>query len=194
MNRKQRRAINRANAALSTGPSTEAGKLASSQNALKHGLTAFKPYLPSEAEAYEKYASDTAHRLAPVDSYEMELVETIIDLAWRLKRVSSVESRLFESEVTNHDKFIRSLEVLSRHEARLRKQLKATTTEFQNVQAARKMNEHHALPEIGFVLPEEKPQPPKAAIASAKAFLEDHQRFMDTIPARLEALKKAQGA
>jgi hypothetical protein len=42
---------NRANATLSTGPRTAAGKQRSSQNALTHGLTSRSPVLPSEDPA-----------------------------------------------------------------------------------------------------------------------------------------------
>ena len=41
-------AANRRNALRSTGPRTAAGKLASSQNALRHGLTARRAFVPDE--------------------------------------------------------------------------------------------------------------------------------------------------
>ena len=43
--------INHSNARNSTGPRTDAGKQRSSQNALRHGLTARTAVLPSEDQA-----------------------------------------------------------------------------------------------------------------------------------------------
>src|SRR5438045_3231911 len=61
-------AANRANAAKSTGPRTDAGKRASSLNAVAHGLTAHTALLPGE-DAVELEALSRemfeAHRPAP---------------------------------------------------------------------------------------------------------------------------------
>jgi hypothetical protein len=54
MTRQERRAINRANAKLSTGPASPEGKTTSSANATTHGLAAMKPFLPSEEQDYKK--------------------------------------------------------------------------------------------------------------------------------------------
>jgi len=56
----QRHRANRANALLSTGPRTDAGKQRSSLNALRHGLTAASAVLLSE----DRSAYD-AHRRRP---------------------------------------------------------------------------------------------------------------------------------
>ena len=87
--------INRANAAHSTGPRTDAGKQRSSQNALRHGLTAATVVLPSEDQAqYE------AHRLQFFDEYqpatptETQLVQELIDTSWRLNRIPLLEASL----------------------------------------------------------------------------------------------------
>jgi hypothetical protein len=51
-----RAATNRANSQHSTGPRTESGKQRSSQNALRHGLTARTAVLPTEdPEAYQRH-------------------------------------------------------------------------------------------------------------------------------------------
>ena len=59
---------NLANAQHSTGPRTETGKAASSQNALKHGLTAKTVLLPGEDEAaYRKMCEGMFESFAPAD-------------------------------------------------------------------------------------------------------------------------------
>ena len=87
--------INRANATHSTGPRTEAGKHRSSQNALRHGLTAQTVVLASEDPAqYE------AHRLQFFDEYqpatptETQLVQELVDTSWRLNRIPLLEASL----------------------------------------------------------------------------------------------------
>ncbi len=131
MTRKDRRAINRANATHSTGPVTETGKQTSSLNATTHGLTAMKPYLPTEERDHATYAAARLRCLNPQTETERDLADTVIDIEWRLKRIPSLEARLFESEDDDPHKVIRSLDVLSRHELRLRKHLQKTLVELE---------------------------------------------------------------
>jgi hypothetical protein len=84
---------NRANAQLSTGPSSPDGKLKSSHNALKTGLTGRTILLPSEdAAAYEKFVALFEQKFRPGDDYEKHLVQTIADTEWRLLRVPTLET------------------------------------------------------------------------------------------------------
>jgi hypothetical protein len=64
-------AANLANAQHSTGPITDAGKAASSQNALKHGLTAKTVMLSGEDEAaYLKMCEGMFQSFAPAAAPE----------------------------------------------------------------------------------------------------------------------------
>jgi hypothetical protein len=74
---------NLANAQHSTGPRTETGKAASSQNALKHGLTAKTILLPGE-DAYRKMCEGMFEKFAPACTPEQELVQLLCDTQWRL--------------------------------------------------------------------------------------------------------------
>jgi hypothetical protein len=58
LTKKQRSAVNSANASKSTGPTSEAGKARSSRNALKHGLRAQALALPNEDPTVVKARSD----------------------------------------------------------------------------------------------------------------------------------------
>jgi hypothetical protein len=66
---------NRLNAQFSTGPRTEEGKRASSQNAASHGLSGKQIVMPGEsAEAYEVLRSGLIDCYNPNDEAELILV------------------------------------------------------------------------------------------------------------------------
>lgn len=89
-------AANKANAQLSSGPTSQAGKSTSSLNALKSGLTGRTVLLPSDDVAvYEAHlASITAH-YKPAGPVEEALVQSIADHQWRLDRVRELEFGLY---------------------------------------------------------------------------------------------------
>jgi hypothetical protein len=92
----QRLAANRANAQLSTGPVTSAGKAKSSLNAVRTGLTGRTVLLPSEdAEAYETHLLQYLEEFAPVGIRETQLVQNLADTQWRLDRIPSLENGIF---------------------------------------------------------------------------------------------------
>jgi hypothetical protein len=70
-----RLAANRANALLSTGPTTSEGKAKSSLNAVKTGLTGRTALLTSEdAALYETHVERFREELQPVGERETQLV------------------------------------------------------------------------------------------------------------------------
>jgi hypothetical protein len=83
---------NRRNAQRSTGPTTAAGRSASSKNALKHGLTA-RDVTVDEAEAkrFTAFRDDLVADLAPEGALEEQLVQEIAICSWRLRRVYRLE-------------------------------------------------------------------------------------------------------
>jgi hypothetical protein len=98
MNRKQRRALtNQQNAQLSTGPRTEEGKAASSQNAVTHGLVGGSPVLAHEDRgAYERLRSALQAEFAPAGEHQMFLVAQMVDARWRLERIQRLEAAYFD--------------------------------------------------------------------------------------------------
>jgi hypothetical protein len=87
---------NRANAQLSTGPITDAGKQTVSQNSTVHGLTSrVQAALPGEEEAFAKYSRTMVEALAPAGAEEESLAQTIASDRWRLKRAHHMENALF---------------------------------------------------------------------------------------------------
>jgi hypothetical protein len=91
---------NRRNAQKSTGPKTEAGKLRSSQNALKHGLTAEHVILENEdAEAYNELLGDWLDDCVGGGSIERGLVERAVRNLWKLRRVGQHEHAVLSERV-----------------------------------------------------------------------------------------------
>jgi hypothetical protein len=82
---------NRANAQLSTGPSSASGKAKSSLNAVKTGLTGRTVLLPGDdAESYKKLTAVLEKQYQPGSDPERLLVQALINTEWRLLRIPSL--------------------------------------------------------------------------------------------------------
>ncbi len=89
-------AANQKNAQLSAGPTSEAGKAKSSLNAVKSGLTGRTVLLPGEdAAEYQRHLSAFTGEFNPAGLRECELVQSIADTWWRLRRIPALEMALF---------------------------------------------------------------------------------------------------
>jgi hypothetical protein len=86
-------AANRENSLRSTGPVTASGKAASSQNALRHGLTSTRVVLPGEdASVFDALRETLLRDYAPANDFERLLVEELAAASWRLQRARAVET------------------------------------------------------------------------------------------------------
>ena len=84
---------NRQNSLQSTGPRTEAGKIASSKNAISHGLSAADPVLAYENRAdYEKLVADYTDEYEPDTIHQNFLVSQLAGSRWRLDRIQRIEN------------------------------------------------------------------------------------------------------
>ncbi len=89
-------AANRANAQLSSGPLSPAGKAKSSMNAVKTGLTGHTVLLPTDdVNEYAAFIAGYRHDFSPVGQAESELVHAIADADWRLRRVRALEFAIY---------------------------------------------------------------------------------------------------
>ena len=88
---------NRRNAAKSTGPMTQSGKLQSRRNAMRHGLTA-ETVVPAieDRQEFEDFAAGIRADYQPVSTIEHELVARLASLLWRLRRSTLIETNLFQ--------------------------------------------------------------------------------------------------
>ena len=88
---------NRRNAQKSTGPKTQSGKARSSQNAVRHGLTAETVIGPLEDPAdYQAFEQAVTTAYDAETAVERELVLRLASLLWRLRRATAVETCLLE--------------------------------------------------------------------------------------------------
>ena len=88
---------NRNNALRSTGPKTPAGKAASSVNATKYGILARQLIIQGQnfqesAEEFQNFWTENHQHLAPVGPLEEMLVDQIVAINWRMRRVRAAES------------------------------------------------------------------------------------------------------
>lgn len=92
-------AANRRNAQNSTGPRTRMGKLKSSINALRHGLYSEKYIIKTEDEAtFKTFAASFLDEFDPQTPSELELVDILVQTAWRRRRVAAlIAARLNQS-------------------------------------------------------------------------------------------------
>lgn len=87
---------NRRNARKSTGPRTEAGKMRSSRNALKHGLTAKQVVLSGEDPAGFEALQDSLYAFyQPTNPVAEHLVEQVAASIWRLRRIPEIEAAIY---------------------------------------------------------------------------------------------------
>ncbi len=99
MGTEKQAAANRKNARRSTGPKTAAGKEKVRYNAVTHGLLVKATLLPDEDEAaFNALSTRIRNDLRPVGEMESILVDRIINIEWRLRRFSHVETGLFIRE------------------------------------------------------------------------------------------------
>ena len=88
---------NRRNALRSTGPKTDNGKQRSSQNAVRHGLTAETVIEPLEdPEDYKAFEQAITADYDAETVVERELVLRLASLLWRLRRSTLIETGLFQ--------------------------------------------------------------------------------------------------
>ncbi len=86
----------RINGAKSRGPKTEAGRKRSSQNALKHGLTAQTLVLPTEdPDEFQQLLTSYLDQFQPHSPVELHLVHEMVAAKWRLQRLALIENQLY---------------------------------------------------------------------------------------------------
>jgi len=149
---------NRANAAQSTGPTTDDGKAKSSQNSTTHGLTGKIVVLPHEDKnAFQRFSVEVLACLAPEGVIECEFAQLVANAQWRLRRIKSIEDGLlahgrfgptdpyaepecFQDAEVLAQSFIdntRSFANLSHYEHRLYRDMTHALKQLQDLQAAR---------------------------------------------------------
>lgn len=145
------------------GPNTTAGKLVTSRNAVKHGLTAQTLLADESPREHRAFVSLIVQDLAPCGALESVIANRIGQLAWRLRRAERCEAGLFarfgekeweynrtpkgvhwlgetQSRASHTDAFTK----LSRYETALERAFFRAMREFERLQSLRRpANEPH---------------------------------------------------
>ena len=130
---------------LSTGPRTAAGKQCSSLNALRHGLTAASPVLPSEdPAAYQHHCRQFLDEYQPATPTESHLTQELADTAWWLNRIPFLEAELF-SQDPSPQTLIAQLATLGLHGSRLSRQFQKSLDQLREIQAERRLQHERDL-------------------------------------------------
>ena len=89
-------AANRANAQLSSGPTSETGKATCSQNAVRHSLTARGLIvLPGQEETFAGFEDCYRRDLQPITELEESIFKVILESAWNLERCRRAQAQLY---------------------------------------------------------------------------------------------------
>lgn len=159
----------RLNGAKSRGPVTEEGKQRSSLNALRHGLTAAKDKAfvcqNEDQAAWDSIYEDFVARFAPIGPVEHDLIAELTQARWRLRRSSTIETGVLDHEMDRQSASLetryeqvdecsrislafehiarnnRTIDVLSRYEARARRGFERTLTQLTQLQNMRRQQD-----------------------------------------------------
>lgn len=99
----------RRNGAKSKGPITAEGKLRSSQNSTKHGLTGKKLLVLSTEndEEFLAFVQEWEEKLKPADNIERGFVLQAAAARWRLERAWSLETVMLDRQMEERGEFLK---------------------------------------------------------------------------------------
>ena len=198
-----RLAANRANAHLSTGPTTPERKAKASLNAVKTALTGRTVLLPTDDVAeYQRHIALYEKEFKPVGLEESELVQSLAEISWRLRRIPALEMAIYAQgriefanhfedqedppvrrsliELHTHLVYERQLRNLQLQESRLVRRREKESAELRRLQQERAQKEKRALENAAqlYVAADTKPFDPAVhgfefSIAEIESHLED---------------------
>ncbi len=160
---------NRQNAQFSTGPRIYQGKLASSRNSTKHGLSTGQIIIPGEdSTAFEALLTDLLADHQPANASEELLVKEMAQSHWLTQRAIRLQNDCFTAEGIDAKQLALLLRYQTTHQRAFHKALAA-------LMAAQKTRRKA---EIGFVSQNAfvSHQPPPDTVVKMKQFHGDRQR------------------
>jgi hypothetical protein len=145
----------------STGPRSVPGKQRSRMNAVKHLSGQHLMLQDTELAAYNRMSASMLNDLNPKSEPEFQIAQKIVDINFRLNRLTAIENNLFNFGLTanesdmGHDDRLEVMaaqtrawtehagyfDTLGRYENRLSRQLLKYQEEFERLQAVRKVHE-----------------------------------------------------
>ena len=92
---------NQKNAQKSTGPRSQQGKAIVAQNALKHGLLAAQTIINTEnQQEFDRHREQILDQFNPEIPMEAILVDRLVNLSWRLRRTTHLQSQTIDALMT----------------------------------------------------------------------------------------------
>ncbi|HUQ90440.1 MAG TPA: hypothetical protein VM120_02085 [Bryobacteraceae bacterium] len=187
MSLEKKQNIARENGRKSHGPTTPEGKQRSSLNGITHGLASKCVVLSNESEElYTELLTGYQKEWQPASLTEQHLVTQMANAYWRLRRIWSMETALFDCEMfeqkqdfeaawSNHhpamrvvDAFLllrienpRTVDGLHRYEIRYQKMFNGS------LDRLRKLRRDRNAPPVAFHLPDRPPNPSSSAAPEA---------------------------
>jgi hypothetical protein len=136
-------AANQSNSRLSTGPTSEAGRKTVSSNSVKHGFCSkVHTLLPGEQDPFAEYLQEYLKSYAPVGAPEEDMVRTLADNNWRLKKITALErallTRLETVEPEAYDDTVKELRRTATYGNRTQRTIEKTRAALKEMQSARK--------------------------------------------------------
>jgi hypothetical protein len=136
-------AANQANSKLSTGPTSEAGRQTVRANAVKHSFCSkVHTLLPGEQDPFAEHLQDYIKTYAPVGAPEEDLVRSLADSNWRLKKITALErallTRLETVEPEAYDDTLKELRRAATYGNRTQRTMEKTRAALKEMQSARK--------------------------------------------------------
>ena len=137
-----RQSANSANAQLSTGPRTPAGKARSSQNARKHGLTSKDLVIgPEDREEFNGLLAQLQDDIDPQGALQQTLFDQLVAAAWNLRRLRRMETELCSGAATyldllNDNELQTKLDRLARHATRIERTFHRSLKELKALQTS----------------------------------------------------------
>jgi hypothetical protein len=134
---------NQANAKLSTGPTSEAGRKIVSANSVKHGFCAkVHTLLPGEEEPFAQHLEGYIKTYAPVGAPEEDLVRSLADSNWRLTKINALERTLFirleTAEPEAFEDTLKELRRTSTYGNKTQRTIEKTRSALKEMQSARR--------------------------------------------------------
>jgi hypothetical protein len=136
-------AANQANAQRSTGPTSDTGRKTVSSNALKHSFCSkVHTLLPGEEQPFAQHLQEYIKAYAPIGAPEEDLVRSLADSNWRLRKINAMERALLISlETVEPEEFDETLKELRRtvtYGQRTHRAIEKTRAALKEMQSARK--------------------------------------------------------
>jgi hypothetical protein len=146
-----RELANQLNALRSTGPKTPEGKAISSQNALKHGLTAKQLVIKEdERPEFDQLQVGLLEELRPEGTLEQLIFNDVLHARWNLHRCRGIEASLStgDTDPLLDESLGKQLDRILRYEARAERNFYRSLKELRALQKARPQPEALAAPPL----------------------------------------------